>query len=101
MDLSAVLQQLNDAQDGSSSSEDEQLTLPTSKELLRDVGSDSDDEPSLMDDSEAPVMSTFDTPTEHDLEHQFHEEPDQVESVCGGFCAHTSSLCILSLRILR
>lgn len=59
MDPLKVLLQLNDVQDSSSmaSSEDEQLMLPYSKELLRDVGLDSVDGPSFMDDSDVPAMS--------------------------------------------
>ena len=52
MDVLEVVQQLDDAQDSSSSSEGEQLTLQPSKELFRDAGSDSDNRPSMMDDSD-------------------------------------------------
>ena len=52
MDVFEVVQQLDDAQDSSSSSDGEQLALPSSRELFRDAGSDSDDGPSMMDDSD-------------------------------------------------
>lgn len=82
MDLDDVLQQLYETQDSTSSSEDEQLALPSSKELLRDVDSDSDDGPSFMDDSYVLAMSMSHIATEDDLQDQFQEETEQVQSVC-------------------